>query len=240
LTTVLVMHVGGANAQGSVGIHGRHLDSGSRISYTAVDERRQQIATVSYRDDAGKTVEFLSSEVKASPADLAKGETRSMDCVDCHNRPTHAFELPHRGLDREITAGAISRDLPFVKKKALELLKAKYASQEEAAKAISDGLTAYYASDYPDLASSKKAEIEASVKAVQAVYLRNVFPNMKLDWGYHPNNIGHEDFPGCFRCHGGNHESKDGKSISADCEACHQVLAMDEENPEILTQLGLK
>ena len=91
-----------------------------------------------------------------------------------------------------------------------------------------------------DLASSKKAEIEASVKAVQAVYLRNVFPNMKLDWGYHPNNIGHEDFPGCFRCHGGNHESKDGKSISADCEACHQVLAMDEENPEILTQLGLK
>jgi hypothetical protein len=240
LTTVLVMHVGGANAQGSVGIHGRHLDSGSRISYTAIDERRQQIATVSYRDDAGKTVEYLSSEVKASPADLAKGETRSMDCVDCHNRPTHAFELPHRGLDREITAGSISRDLPFVKKKALELLKAKYTSQDEAKKAIADGLTGYYAATYPDLASSKKAEIEAAVTAVQAVYLRNVFPNMKLDWGYHPNNIGHEDFPGCFRCHGGNHESNDGKSISADCEACHQVLAMEEENPEILTQLGLK
>jgi hypothetical protein len=240
LTTVLVMHVGGSNAQGSVGIHGRHLDSGSRISYTALDERRQQIATVSYRDDAGQTVDYTSTEVKPTAEALAKGETRSMDCVDCHNRPTHAFELPHRGLDREITAGAISRDLPFVKKKALELLKGKYASQEEATKAISDGLTAYYASSYPDLASSKKTEIEASVKAVQAVYLRNVFPNMKLDWGYHPNNIGHEDFPGCFRCHGGNHESKDGKSISADCEACHQVLAMDEENPEILTQLGLK
>jgi hypothetical protein len=239
-TTVLVMHVGGANAQGSVGIHGRHLDSGSRISYTSVDERRQQIANVTYRDDAGQTVEYANTELKAAPGDVAKGETRSMDCVDCHNRPTHAFELPHRGLDREITSGAISRDLPFVKKKALELLKGKYASQEDATKAIAEGLAAYYEGSYPEVAKAKKAEIEAAVKAVQAVYLRNVFPNMKLDWGYHPNNIGHEDFPGCFRCHGGNHESKDGKAISADCEACHQVLAMEEEDPEVLTKLGLK
>ena len=195
---------------------------------------------MTYRDDAGKTVEFASTELKPTPEQLAKAETRAMDCVDCHNRPTHAFELPQRGLDREITSGAISRDLPFVKKKALELLKAKYPDQETAAKAIADGLTAYYAASFPEVASSKKAEIEAAVKAVQAVYLRNVFPSMKLDWGYHPNNIGHEDFPGCFRCHGGNHESKDGKSISSDCEACHQVLAMEEENPEILAQLGLK
>jgi cytochrome c2 len=240
LTSVLVMHVGGANAQGSVGIHGRHLDSGSRISYTAVDERRQEIATVTYRDDAGKSVEFASTELKPTPEQLRKGETRSMDCVDCHNRPTHAFELPHRGLDREITAGTISRDLPFVKKQALELLKAGYPSQEAAKKAIADGLTAFYASNYPDLATAKKAEIDSAVKAVQSVYLRNVFPNMKLDWGYHPNNIGHEDFKGCFRCHGGNFEAKDGTPISSDCEACHQVLAMEEENPEILTQLGLK
>ncbi len=240
LTTVLVMHVGGHNAQGTVGIHGRHLDAGSRISYTAVDGRRQQIARVTWKDDSGKEIEFASSDVKATPDQLAKGETRAMDCVDCHNRPTHAFELPHRGLDREITAGAISRDLPFVKKKALELLKAKYSSQEEAAKAIEAGLRAFYASEHPDVAAAKKAELDRAVKAVQAVYLRNVFPNMELDWGYHPNNIGHEDFPGCFRCHSGNLEAKDGTTVSADCEACHQVLAMEEESPEILTQLGLK
>ena len=81
---------------------------------------------------------------------------------------------------------------------------------------------------------------EEAANAVQSVYLRNVFPNMDLEWGYHPNNIGHEDFPGCFRCHSGNLEAKDGTTVSADCEACHQVLAMEEENPEILTQLGLK
>jgi len=240
LTTVLVMHVGGHNAQGTVGIHGRHLDAGSRISYTAIDGRRQEIARVTWKDDTGKEVEFASTEVKATPEQLAKGETRAMDCVDCHNRPTHAFELPHRGLDREITAGSISRDLPFVKKKALELLKVKYTSQEEASKAIEAGLRAFYASEHPDVAAAKKAELDRAVKAVQSVYLRNVFPNMDLDWGYHPNNIGHEDFPGCFRCHNGNLEAKDGTTVSADCEACHQVLAMEEENPEILTQLGLK
>lgn len=240
LTTVLVMHVGGQNAQGSVGIHGRHLDEGSRIAYTAIDGRRQEIAHVTYRDDAGKDVEFFSTEIEATPQQLAKGETRAMDCVDCHNRPTHAFELPHRGLDREITAGAISRDLPFVKKKALELLKVGYPTREAATKAIADGLAGFYASEYPEVAKVKGKEIDAAVKAVQAVYLRNVFPNMKLDWGYHPNNIGHEDFPGCFRCHAGNFEAKDGTPISSDCEACHQVLAMDEENPEILTQLGLR
>lgn len=240
LTTVLVMHVGGQNAQGSVGIHGRHLDAGSRITYTAVDERRQQIAHVSYREDSGKTVEFESSELKPTAEQLAKAEVRSMDCVDCHNRPTHAFELPQRGLDREITSGAISRDLPFVKKKALELLKEKYPDQETAAKAIADGLASFYAKEYPDVAKAKAGELDKAVKAVQAVYRRNVFPNMKLDWGYHPNNIGHEDFKGCFRCHEGNLASKDGKSISSDCEACHQVLAMEEENPEILAQLGLK
>jgi hypothetical protein len=240
MTTVLVMHVGGQNAQGSVGIHGRHLDAGSRIAYTAIDERRQQIAHVTYRDDEGKTVEFESTEIKATPEQLAKGETRAMDCVDCHNRPTHAFELPDRGLDREIRAGAISRELPFVKKVALELLKGKYASQEEATKAISEGLEAYYAKSWPDVAKGKRTELDAAVKAVQAVYLRNVFPNMELEWGYHPNNIGHTDFKGCFRCHEGNFETKDGKAISSDCEACHQVLAMEEENPEILAQLGLK
>lgn len=240
LTTVLVMHVGGQNAQGSVGIHGRHLDAGSRISYTAIDERRQEIAHVTYKDDSGKLVDFESSEVKATPEQLAKGETRSMDCVDCHNRPTHAFELPGRGLDREIRSGSISRDLPFVKKKALELLQVKYPSRDAATRAIEEGLRSYYAATYPDIAAAKKAEIDAAVKGVQSVYLRNIFPDMKLDWGYHPNNIGHEDFKGCFRCHGGSFESKDGKAISSDCEACHQVLAMEEENPEILTQLGLK
>ena len=240
LTTVLVMHVGGQNARGSVGIHGRHLDAGSRISYTAIDGRRQEIARVTYRDDAGKTVEFDSTELKATPEQLAKGETRAMDCVDCHNRPTHAFELPQRGLDREIRSGAIDRGLPFVKKKALELLQAGYATREEAAQAIEAGLRGYYAAEYPQVAAAKAGEIDRAVKAVQAVYLRNVFPNMKLDWGYHPNNIGHEDFPGCFRCHAGSLEAKDGTTVSADCEACHQVLAQDEENPEILEQLGLK
>ncbi len=240
LTSVLVMHIGGKNARGAAGIHGRHLDAGSRIEYVAVDDRREKIAEVQYRENDGTTTTFDSTEIKATPEQLAKGEHRAMDCVDCHNRPTHAFELPGRGVDRMITAGAISRDLPFVKKKAVELLKVEYPTRDAAVRDIAAGLKAYYDTTYPDVAKTKAKELDEAIKAVQSVYLRNVFPSMRLTWGTHPNHIGHEDSPGCFRCHDGNHTSKDGKTISSDCDACHQVLAMEEENPEILGQLGLK
>ena len=163
-----------------------------------------------------------------------------MDCVDCHNRPTHAFELPGRGIDRMITSGAISRDLPFVKKKAVELLKVDYPTRDAAVRDIAAGLRAYYETTYPDVVKAKGKELDEAIQAVQSVYLRNVFPSMRLTWGTHPNHIGHEDSPGCFRCHDGNHQSKDGKVISSDCDACHQVLAMEEESPQILSQLGLK
>jgi hypothetical protein len=70
--------------------------------------------------------------------------------------------------------------------------------------------------------------------------MRNVNPEMKISWGTYPNNLGHEDFLGCFRCHDGSHQSKDGKVITQDCDACHAVLAQDEANPKVLTDLGLK
>jgi hypothetical protein len=63
---------------------------------------------------------------------------------------------------------------------------------------------------------------------------------MNVTWGVHPNNIGHEDFLGCYRCHDGKHKSSDGRVISDDCESCHQVLALEEENPKILADLGLR
>ena len=47
---------------------------------------------------------------------------------------------------------------------------------------------------------------------------------MKVNWKTHPNNIGHFYFQGCFRCHDGNHVSKDGKVISKDCNSCHTVI----------------
>jgi hypothetical protein len=240
LTTVLVLKLGGHAWNGAVGIHGRHLDPPDRISYISTDEHRQVIPRVTYRDDDGKMVEFLSTASKTTPEELAKGEHRAMDCIDCHNRPTHAFELPERAIDKAITEGRISRELPFIKKKGVELLKADYPDRETAARRIVQGLADYYRETYPDVHRKQRAQVEGAAEQLKAIYERNVFPEMKLTWGTHPNNIGHEDFPGCFRCHDDSHKSADGRVISQDCNACHTVLAMDEKNPKILADLEMK
>src|SRR5215468_763493 len=199
MTTALVMKIGGRGITGSVGIHGRHLDDGSRIRYISTDEHRQVIPVVYYTDDKGKTIEFVSTDIKASKQDLERGEKRAMDCIDCHNRPTHAFELPENAVDQRMSRGLVSPELPFIRKKAVELLKASYADRDTARKQITTGIENYYRTTYPDVYNGKRALVEQSADNVAKIYLRNIFPEMNVNWGVHPNNLGHNDFPGCFR-----------------------------------------
>jgi NapC/NirT cytochrome c family protein len=240
LTTVLVLKLGGRTWQGSVGIHGRHLDEGSRIHYISIDEQRQVIPVVYYTDDKGKTIEYVSTDTKVTKEQLAKGEHRAMDCIDCHNRPTHAFELPGNAVDLRMSRRLISPDLPFIRKKAVELLKADYSDRDTAKARIVEGVTSYYRTTYKDVYNTKRALVEQAADNVAAIYLRNIFPDMKVGWGVHPNNLGHNDYPGCFRCHDGSHTSADGQTISNDCTACHNLLAVQEENPKVLADLGMK
>ena len=240
MTTALVMKIGGWAPSGSVGIHGRHLDDGSRIHYISTDERRQVIPVVYYTDDKGKIVEYVSTDIKVNKQELEKGEKRTMDCIDCHNRPTHAFELPANAVDLRMSRGLISPELPYIHKKAVELLKADYPDRDTAQRQIVEGIENYYRTSFPDLYASKRAVIEQSAENLARIYLRNIFPDMKMSWGVHPNNLGHNDFPGCFRCHDGSHTSADGQTISNDCTTCHNLLAVQEENPKMLADLGLQ
>ena len=240
LTTVLLMKIGGHNGQAAVGIHGRHLDVKSRVQYTAIDRQRQVLPRVTYLDDAGKKVEFVSSDAKATAEQLAAGETRSMDCLDCHNRPAHTFQLPDRALDQALSNGLISPDLPFIKKQATAVLKAKYLDRDDAARRIASTLTDFYRNSYFDTYRDKRPLLEAAIQEVQRIYLGNVFPAMDVTWGTYPNNLGHADFPGCFRCHDGSHSTADGRTIPNDCDTCHSLLAVEESNPKVVTELGLK
>lgn len=239
-TTVLLVKVGGRTWQGSVGIHGRHLNEGSRIQYISIDEKRQVIPVVYYTDDQGKQIEYVSSEIKATKQQLDAGEHRSMDCVDCHNRPTHAFDLPENAVNRAMAGGQINPELPYIRKEALELLKIEYPDREAAKQQINEGINTFYRTKYPTVYDSRRALVQQAATSVSDIYLRNIFPEMKMTWGVHPNNIGHNDSPGCFRCHDGSHVSADGKVIANDCDTCHSILAMDEEKPKILTDLGMK
>ena len=134
----------------------------------------------------------------------------------------------------------ISRELPFAKKEAVELLRREYKDRDEASRLIAEGWAEFYRTKYADVYREHRALVESSGAAVQAIYLRNIFPDMKVTWGTHPNHIGHEDFLGCFRCHDENHKSRDGRTITQDCSACHTLLAQDETNPKVLAELGLQ
>jgi hypothetical protein len=239
-TTVLVLKVGGRTSNGGVGIHGHHLDPPERIRYVATDEHRQVIPQVTYRGDDGQGVVFSSSETQPTPDSLAKGEHRTMDCLDCHNRPSHTFEMPERAVDRALSEGRINRELPFIKKKGVELLRTDYPDRTTAATRIVQDLGEYYRASYPDVYRKQRTAVEVAAAQLKAIYERNVFPGMKVTWGTYPNNIGHDDFLGCFRCHDEQHKAPSGRTISQDCTACHTLLAVEETNPKILADLDMK
>ena len=128
-----------------------------------------------------------------------------MDCMDCHNRPTHTFEQPEAAVNAAFAAGRLEPSLPFLKKNSLEALQQSYASHPEAATAIPARLVEFYRSQYPDLLAAQRPAIDRAGQALVEIYSRNIFPQMNITWGSYPNNLGHEAFPGCFRCHDGAH-----------------------------------
>jgi nitrate/TMAO reductase-like tetraheme cytochrome c subunit len=233
-TTLVMLHVGGSDAFGQMsGIHGAHL---GHIEYIATDSTHQTIPWVGKTNADGSVTEYLSSDAKSQPT----GVKHVMDCIDCHNRAAHSFTTPEDALNKEMATGTPSAALPFVHKQGLALLKADYASPEEASAKIASGLEGFYQTQYPAVWAGQRAQIDQAAKALAGIYSENVYPFMKVTWGTHPNNIGHMDSPGCFRCHDGSHNTKDGKSITNDCTVCHNVLAVDDPNPKQLADLGLK
>jgi len=237
-TTVALMKIGGRSFTGTVGIHGAHVN-GAEMQYVATDQHRQVIPQVTYTDANGKVTVFNSTDAKVTPEELARGEHRKMDCMDCHNRPTHIFQVPERALDLAMSQGSISPKLPFVKKQALEALRRDYPDRATGAREIAASLDNFYRTTYPQTYAADSALIKTAIGTVQSLYEQNIFPDMKITWGTYPNNLGHTDYPGCFRCHDGNHNSADGRTISNDCAACHDLLAVSEKNPKILTELGM-
>ena len=233
--TVLLMLVGGNNFSG---IHGAHMGPGVHIRYASADPPRQNVPWIEYRNTStGAVKTFVSSD--STPDSVRALPRYEMQCVDCHNRPTHAFELPQRALDKALALGQIPVTLPYIKKKGLELLKADYRTRKEAADKLPGTLVSFYEQNYPELYARRTQDITQAAQAILAIYNRNVFPELMVKWGTYPNNLGHEDFPGCFRCHDGSHTTTDGKTIAQDCNTCHESLAVDEATPEILKTLGI-
>lgn len=233
--TVVLLHLGGQDSLSHLtGIHGVHL---GHIEYIATDPTRTTIPWVQRQNPDGSETVFA---VSAAGSAVPKGERRVMDCIDCHNRAAHTFVTPEDALNRAMAEGAVSPDLPWVHKEGLELLKASYATEAEASGKIPQQLEAFYRTQNPQVLATQSTLVKSAGEELVTLYSQNVFPYMKVTWGTHPNNIGHMSYPGCFRCHDGDHVTKDGKSITQDCAACHNLLAVDEAKPKVLSDLGIQ
>jgi hypothetical protein len=221
--TRLMVHVGGGSERlgTASGIHW-HMNVANEIDYIATDDQRQVIPFVRMKDRYGNVREFRAPGV--TDDQIAKGERRRMDCVDCHNRPSHPFSAsPQRAVDDAIARGEISRALPFARREAVETLKVDYPTRAAAERDIAQRLRTFYGQNYAALVAAHGAEIDQLVRAAQRVYARNVFPGMKVTWGTHENNLGHTDAPGCFRCHDDQHKTPDNRVIRQDCDLCHAI-----------------
>jgi hypothetical protein len=154
-----------------------------------------------------------------------------MDCMDCHNRPSHIFRDPDSAVDTALLSGLIDGSLPYVKREAVRVLSQPYASKEKAREGIATSLDSFYLTQFPKVHQEKRPAIQKAAAEVQRIYQTNFFPEMKVDWRTHPDNVGHTLFPGCFRCHEGNHVSKEGKVIRRDCQLCHTIIGQESKVP---------
>jgi hypothetical protein len=226
----MLLNVGGGSANGgnAGGIHA-HMNLDNKVEYIATDERRQVIPWVRQTDSNGVVTVYKTADFKDE--NLSKYEIRRMDCLDCHNRPAHKFSPPNDSVDIAMAAGKIDSSLTWIKSNAVAVLTAHYTSEEDALQKISGSLRATYSS-YPKL--------DNLVAQVQGIYKKSFFPEMKADWRAYPDNIGHKNWQGCFRCHDGNHKAEGSKQMiqAKDCKSCHTILAqgsaadMEKLNPK--------
>ena len=221
--TNLRLHVGGGNGRSGTasGIHW-HMNLTNQIEYIASDVDRQVIPYVRLTDSTGQSREYFADG--ATPELLVTGERHRMDCTDCHNRPSHAIAAtPERAVNDAMARGDIPTTLPFIHREAIKALQGRYASEQVGVVEISRQLRDFYRAQSAPAAATGDVDIERAVSGVQTLLRRNVFPDMQVGFGTYPNNIGHVDSPGCFRCHDDTHVAKDGKKIGQDCETCHAI-----------------
>jgi nitrate/TMAO reductase-like tetraheme cytochrome c subunit len=222
---MLIKTGGGDPATGAPeGIHW-HMNIANKIDYVATDEKRQVIPYIRVADEQGRVTEYYAKDSTLSKDQIAKAAKRRMDCVDCHNRPTHIYVPPDQAVDQSFLTRHLDASLPYLKQQAVTVLTASYATTDAALQGIASGLHGFYESKYPDLAKSRQLEIRNAVEEVQQIFRRTTFPEMKLNWQTHSNNLGHFYYNGCFRCHDGQHVSADGKVVSKDCTQCHTVMS---------------
>lgn len=220
--TRLVMHTGTGEVRES-GSKGIHWHIAQELTYVATDESKQKIPWVQAKDAQGKVTTWYDPTSGVTPQQIEKLEKRRMDCIDCHNTTGHPFPNPANLVDEAIQDGRISRSLPAVKARALAVVEKAgtlTGTKDERAAKIDQAVAATAPKDAkPAAAKDEKAFAEE----MKRILLLTSFSGKNLTWRTFPDNIGHNDFPGCFRCHDGKHLDSQGQAIRLQCTLCHAL-----------------
>lgn len=232
--TALLMKIGSGGYLGrkAQGIHW-HVSEDHPVFYRYTDQAQEDVSQV-WLQDGEQEIRFSKTSPTGKPDASVAGTVRKMDCMDCHNRPTHVFLSADEALDEKLVTGIIPREMPFIKRQGLQTITPHYDSADQALQEISRGLKEWYLANYPDLVSHDKTLLDKAIAGVQQAYMENVFPAMHIDWDTYTDFIGHKNSSGCFRCHDGQHFSENGQTISNDCDSCHIILAENEPSPDVL------
>lgn len=235
--SVLNMRVGGGDEQGR-GAHGIHwhVSKKHEVRYYATDRKRENIVWVEQVDEHGERRVWTTPEAPATPPDDA--HVRVMDCVDCHNRPTHIYLAPEEAIDKWMMTDRIDPDIPWIRKLGHEVLTKTYETTEEAMAGIAT-LPELYRARYPGHWEEHESRVRETVVALQDIHRSYVFPDMNIEWNTYSSLIGHATphTRACFRCHNGVLRDTAGEPITLDCNSCHYVLANREAEPRILDRL---
>lgn len=199
-----------------------HTSTDHRLFYESPDNERREITRVLLVDSDNSTESYLKPR---SAVRQSRGAMHQMDCIDCHNRPTHFQLSPDSAVNDKLLTGQIPVRLPYAKKAALAAITKEYGSAEEAKRGIAAYLRGWYSANHPETAANNEKLLERAIRGTQQAYAENVFPEMKVGWYSYPDFIGHRRNSGCFRCHDGSFRSSKGDTISKDCNLCHIILA---------------
>ena len=220
----LLVRTGGGtpNLGENAGIHW-HMAISTTVYFKATDRSLQQIPWIKVVHSDGSSITYRNRTIKISDKDLEGLPIHTMDCMDCHNRPSHVFVPPEVAVDRATAGGSISSKLPWIKKLAVDALVKTYNGNENIRDQIRQFVEDYYGKNYPDVLNNQKGFINQAIHTLYTIYDRNVFPSMNVNWTTYVNNIGHRNWPGCFRCHSDRHTNELGKTLTRSCPVCHTV-----------------
>lgn len=228
ISTYLVLKTGGGSKRVGLG-RGIHWHIENRVLYLTNDPEEQEIPFIRVLNEDGSVNEYLDVNAEIEPGSITDDQLQEMDCITCHNRITHLVLPPEETIDELITRNQIGRDIPDIRRLAVEVYGRSYGSLALGLEGIA-GLESYYQVYEAAYYAANQEKIQQAIEVLQQAYQNSIFPEQKSDWNSHPNNVGHKNSPGCFRCHDGKHLSVDGEAIRLECNLCHSVPVVSTPN----------